>query len=73
MHPAFSFEVDERRNLVRFVLTGLFMPDDVSAFLEARREAHAKLTCAPGGHVTLTDLGQSRSCPRSPSTPGPRI
>jgi hypothetical protein len=41
MHPGFSFEVDARRNLVRFVLTGLFTPDDVSAFLEARRNAHA--------------------------------
>jgi len=56
MHPKFSFEVDRRRNLVRVVLTGLFMPDDVSAFLEERRKAHAKLTCAPGQHVTLTDL-----------------
>lgn len=56
MHPSFSFEVDGRRNLVRFVLTGLFTPDDVSAFLEERRKAHAKLTCAPGQHVTLTDL-----------------
>jgi hypothetical protein len=56
MHPGFSFEVDSGRNLVRFVLTGLFMPKDVSAFLEARREAHAQLTCAPGQHVTLTDL-----------------
>lgn len=64
MHPAFSFEVDERRNLVRFVLTGLFMPDDVSAFLEARREAHAKLTCAPGGHVTLTDLRAIKILPQ---------
>jgi hypothetical protein len=56
MHPGFSFEVDGRRNLVKFVLTGLFMPEDVSAFLEARRSAHAELTCAPGEHVTLTDL-----------------
>jgi hypothetical protein len=64
MHPGFSFEVDSGRNLVRFVLTGLFMPKDVSAFLEARREAHAKLTCAPGQHVTLTDLRAIKILPR---------
>lgn len=64
MHPAFSFVVDCRRNLVRFVLTGLFMPEDVSAFLEARREAHAKLTCAPGRHVTLTDLRAIKILPQ---------
>ncbi|MEA3059101.1 MAG: hypothetical protein QOE50_513 [Sphingomonadales bacterium] len=64
MHPGFSFEVDSGRNLVRFVLTGLFMPKDVSAFLEARREAHAKLTCAPGQHVTLTDLRAVKILPR---------
>lgn len=64
MHPGFSFEVDSRRNLVRFVLTGLFMPEDVSAFLEARRKAHAKLTCAPGQHVTLTDLRAIKILPQ---------
>ena len=64
MHPGFSFEVDSRRNLVRFVLTGLFQPKDVSAFLEVRREAHAQLTCAPGQHVTLTDLRRVKILPR---------
>jgi hypothetical protein len=64
MHPGFSFEVDRRRNLIRFVLTGLFMPGDVSAFLEARRKAHAKLTCAPGQHVTLTDLRAIKILPQ---------
>jgi len=64
MHPGFTFEVDGRRNLVRFVLNGLFMPEDVSAFLKARREAHAKLTCAPGQHVTLTDLRAIKILPQ---------
>lgn len=64
MHPAFSFEVDRWRNLIRFVLTGLFMPDDVSAFLEERSKAHAKLTCAPGQHVTLTDLRAIKILPQ---------
>jgi hypothetical protein len=56
MHPRFSIEVDRPRDLVRIVLTGQFMPDDMSAFLDARRKAHARLACAPGQHVTLTDL-----------------
>ena len=56
MHPRFSIEVDRPRDLVMIVLTGLFMPEDMSAFLEARRQAHAKLACAPGQHITLTDL-----------------
>ena len=64
MHPAFSFEVDGRRNLIRFVLTGLFTPDDVSAFLEERRKAHSKLTCASGQHVTLTDLRAIKILPQ---------
>jgi hypothetical protein len=64
MHPGFSFEVDRQRNLIRFVLTGLFRPEDVSEFLEARREAHAKLTCAPGQHVTLTDLRAIKILPQ---------
>jgi hypothetical protein len=64
MHPGFTFEVDRRRNLIRFTLNGLFTPKDVSAFLEARREAHAKLTCAPGEHVTLTDLRAIKILPQ---------
>jgi hypothetical protein len=54
--PRFSIEVVRPRDLVKIVLTGLFMPKDVSDFFEARRKAHAKLACAPGRHVTLTDL-----------------
>jgi hypothetical protein len=64
MRPGFSFEVDSRRNLVRFVLTGLFMPDDVSALFEKRREALAQLTCAPGEHVTLTDMRAVKIMPQ---------
>ena len=64
MHRGFSFEVDARRNLVRFVLTGLFTPDDVTDFLEERRKAHAKLTCPPGQHVTLTDLRAIKILPQ---------
>lgn len=65
MHPGFSLQVDRRRNLIRIVLTGLFMPDDVTEFLKARHEAHAQLTCAPGQHVTLTDLRAIRILPQA--------
>ncbi len=37
-------------------MAGLFTLDDVEAFLEARREAHAALGCAPNAHLTLNDL-----------------
>ena len=56
MHPQFSVEVDRPRDLVRIVLTGLFTLEDMPYFLDARRQAHARLACAPGQHVTLTDL-----------------
>jgi hypothetical protein len=64
MHRGFSFNVDPRRNLVRVVLTGLFMPDDVSAYIEERSKAHAKLTCPPGQHVTLSDLRAIKILPQ---------
>ncbi len=56
MSPLYSFEVDGGRNLVKIVLAGLFRPIHVADFFEARRKAHTRLSCAPGQHVTLTDL-----------------
>lgn len=73
MHSRFSIEVDRPRDLVLIVLTGLFVPEDMSAFLEARRQAHAKLACTPGQHITLTDLRSVRYCLRRWSMPGARI
>ena len=35
---------------------GFFTPDEVKAFAEARRKAHAKLACGPNEHLTLNDL-----------------
>ena len=32
------------------------MPRPILAFLAARRDAHAKLRCAPNRHVTINDL-----------------
>lgn len=37
-------------------MAGLFTRDDIAAFLEARRRAHAELDCAPNQHMTLNDL-----------------
>ena len=37
-------------------MDGLFMPVHVSDFFDARKKAHARLICAPGQHVTLTDI-----------------
>lgn len=65
MQSGFSFMVDRQLNLVKFVLTGMMLPDDVSDFLEARRKAHAQLTCAPGQHVTLTDLRAVKILPQA--------
>lgn len=55
--PEYRFEIDRDRDLVKIVLTGLFMPIHVADFFEARRKVHAQLACAPGEHLTLTDLG----------------
>ena len=37
-------------------MSGLFGPDDVAAFLDARREAHAALGLPPNRHMTLNDM-----------------
>ena len=56
MNTHFSFEVDRSRNLVKIRMSGLFSLDDIAAFIEARREAHAELHCPPNAHVTLNDI-----------------
>jgi hypothetical protein len=56
MDASFSFKVDPSRDLVRIVMSGLFLPDNVARFLAARREAHALLACGPGRHLTLNDV-----------------
>ena len=64
MHPRFSIEVDQSRDMVRIVLTGMFLLEDVADFLEARRKSYAKLTCAPGRLVALTDLRELKIMPQ---------
>lgn len=56
MGAQFSFEIDRPRGLVRIRMSGFFAPDDIGRFLEARRQAHEALGCAPNTHVTLNDI-----------------
>jgi len=56
MDASFTFEIDRPRGLIRIVMSGLFMPENVAGFLEARRLAHAELGCAPNRHLTLNDV-----------------
>jgi hypothetical protein len=56
MNASFSFEVDRAKDLVRIRMAGLFAHEDIAAFLEARRRAHAALACGPNEHVTLNDV-----------------
>lgn len=56
MNAAFSIDVDPALDLVRIEMSGLFSPADIEAFLEARRRAHARLTCPPNAHLTLNDV-----------------
>jgi hypothetical protein len=56
MKARFSLEVDPERDLVRIRMVGFFRQEDIAAFLEARRVAHAQLRCAPNAHLTLNDI-----------------
>jgi hypothetical protein len=56
MDAEYSIEIDRSRDLIRIRMGGLFTLDDIAAFLEARRRAHAELGCAPNQHLTLNDL-----------------
>ena len=56
MEAKFSFAVDPPRGLVRIAMSGFFTLPDIHAFLEARREAHEALGCAPNQHLTLNDI-----------------
>ena len=64
MSAHFSFQVDPARDLVRITMAGLFTPDDIAAFEEARREAHSKLSCPPNAHLTLNDLRELKIQPQ---------
>lgn len=56
MSATFSISIDRPRSLVRITMAGLFTPADIRDFIEARRVAHAQLTCGPNMHLTLNDV-----------------
>jgi hypothetical protein len=56
MAADFTFEVDRDRDLIRVVLSGFFAEDELHAFLDARRDAHAQLRCKPNQHLALVDI-----------------
>jgi len=60
MSANFHVEVDPSRDLVRIRLSGFFTQDDIQAFLEARRVAHAQLRCGPNRHLTINDVTEMK-------------
>jgi hypothetical protein len=56
MEPKFTFNLDRSRDLVRISMHGFFALEDVAAFFEARRKAHAELGLPRNQHVTLNDI-----------------
>lgn len=56
MAAKFTFRIDRARGLVRINMHGFYDLQDVAAFFDARRTAHAELGLAPNRHLTLNDL-----------------
>jgi hypothetical protein len=56
MAEKFTFRIDRARGLVRITMHGFYDVQDVPAFLEARRTAHAELGLSRNQHLTLNDL-----------------
>jgi hypothetical protein len=60
MSANFSITADPARDLVRIRMSGFFTLEDIAAFVEARRAAHAQLTCARNQHVTVNDVREMK-------------
>lgn len=56
MSDKFTFSLDRDRGLVRISMHGFYGLEDVDAFFEARRKAHAELGLPRNAHMTLNDL-----------------
>lgn len=56
MAGSYSFDIDERRDLVLMTLGGFFTIEEIAAFDQARGAAYQRLRCAPNQHVTLIDM-----------------
>jgi hypothetical protein len=50
MSNKFTFTLDRDRGLVRISMQGFYTLDDVAAFFEARRKAHAELGLPRNAH-----------------------
>ena len=60
MSAHFTVRADPAKDLVRIKLSGFFTETDICAFFEARAVEHARLTCGPNQHLTLTDLTEMK-------------
>lgn len=56
MEQKFTFKLEPSLGLVRISMHGFFALEDVAAFFEARRKAHAELGLPRNQHVTLNDI-----------------
>lgn len=56
MKDKFTFTLDPAHGLVRISMHGFYDVEDVAAFFEARRKAHAQLGLPRNAHLTLNDL-----------------
>lgn len=56
MTAHFTVGAEPSRDLVRITMSGFFTPADIQAFYDARAVEHARLTCGPNQHVTLSDV-----------------
>jgi len=56
MEPKFTFQLDREHGLVRIVMQGFYDLEDVAAYFEARRQAHAELGLPRNQHITLNDI-----------------
>jgi hypothetical protein len=56
MEPKFTFRIDRARGLVHIVMQGFYDLQDVGAYFDARRQAHAELGLPRNQHITLNDI-----------------
>ena len=60
MSEKFRIEIDRARGLVRITMSGFYEPEDIAAFVEARKKAHAELGLPANAHMTLNDVREMK-------------
>lgn len=60
MSADYAIIAEPEHSLIRIRMRGFFTPEDIAAFLEARRVAHRQLACGPNQHVTLNDVREMK-------------